>query len=79
MTLHEQTRWNKKNYLITNNNLISEKHKKVCKASGYFKYFLIFVIAVSSSEVVAVNNVLRVYNEMKEDFKNLKNDVIYTI
>ena len=33
---------------ITHNYLISEKHKKVCKAFAYFVHFLIFISAAST-------------------------------
>ena len=35
-------------------------------------------VYISHDEFVSVNNVLREYNEMKEEIKNPKNDVEYT-
>ena len=43
----------KKNVLeeIKPNDLMSKKHKKVCRALNWFEHFLIFVSAVSSFSV----------------------------
>ena len=32
---------------IKNNDLMSEKHKKVCRALNYFEHFLVLISAVS--------------------------------
>ena len=49
LSLDWKNRWNK-NYLlqeIKHNYLMSEKHKKVCKALNYLEQFFIFISAVN--------------------------------
>ena len=38
---------------IKHNDLMSEKHKKVCRALNYFEHFLVFISAVSGCVLIS--------------------------
>ena len=47
---------------IKHNELISEKHKKVCRALNYFEHFLLFVPAVSECVLISAFTSLVISN-----------------